>query len=211
MQAIAITSYQGGRLEFFKYMVDLLVEKGCSHIKVFGGGGGTILPDEIDELHAYGVARIYSPDDGRAMGLQGMIDDLLQQADFPTGKLDADRWLGGSEAAYGSAESSPNGRSAVKLEIKERIEARAIGRLISAVENEPDLVEPIMDGYTVAWKVETAARPRHHRHRRCGQIFARRRIGTSFPDGFRTNTSPSSASIPASAKPAVPCSATASA
>ncbi|MCO5197357.1 MAG: methylmalonyl-CoA mutase family protein [Anaerolineae bacterium] len=144
-QAIAITSYQGGHLEFFKYMVDLLVEKGCSHIKVFGGGGGTILPDEIDELHAYGVARIYSPDDGRAMGLQGMIDDLLQQADFPTGKLDADRWLEAIEAAYGSAESSPNGRSAVKLEIKERIEARAIGRLISAVENEPDLVEPIMD------------------------------------------------------------------
>jgi methylmalonyl-CoA mutase len=144
-QAIAITSYQGGHLEFFKYMVDLLAEKGCGHIKVFGGGGGTILPSEIDELHANGVTRIYSPDDGREMGLQGMIDDLLQQADFPTGKLDANRWLEAIETAYGPAERSPNGNVAVKHEIKERIEARAIGRLISAVENEPDLVEPIMD------------------------------------------------------------------
>jgi isobutyryl-CoA mutase len=81
VQGIAITSYQGGHVEYFKYMIDLLREA-KAEIKVFGGGGGTILPAEIEELHAYGVARIYSPDDGRAMGLQGMINDLLRQCDF---------------------------------------------------------------------------------------------------------------------------------
>ena len=85
VQAIAITSYQGGHVEFFKYMYDLLEEKGASHIKIFGGGGGTILPEEIKELHEYGITRIYAPDDGRSMGLQGMINDLVQQADFPVG------------------------------------------------------------------------------------------------------------------------------
>ncbi len=84
-QAIAMTSYQGGHMEYFKYMFDLLKEKGCSHIRIFGGGGGVILPVEIEELQQYGIARIYSPDDGRAMGLQGMINDMLQQCDFPTG------------------------------------------------------------------------------------------------------------------------------
>ena len=69
VQAIAITSYQGGHIEFFKYMHDLLKENKAEHIKIFGGGGGTILPTEIEELHAYGIARIYSPDDGRKMGL----------------------------------------------------------------------------------------------------------------------------------------------
>ena len=82
VQGIAITSYQGGHLEFFKYMYDLLNERGAGHIKIFGGGGGTILPTEIEELHHYGIARIYSPDDGRTMGLQGMIDDLMRQCDF---------------------------------------------------------------------------------------------------------------------------------
>ncbi|MFM7497601.1 MAG: methylmalonyl-CoA mutase family protein [Bacteroidota bacterium] len=81
-QAIAITSYQGGHLEFFKYLYDLLRERGRPEIRLFGGGGGTILPTEIEELHRYGINRIYSPDDGRAMGLQGMINDLLQQSDF---------------------------------------------------------------------------------------------------------------------------------
>jgi len=76
--AIAITSYQGGHIEFFKYMYDLLKERHCGHIKIFGGGGGTIHPHEIEELHQYGISRIYSPDDGRHMGLEGMISHLLQ-------------------------------------------------------------------------------------------------------------------------------------
>ncbi|HVU55635.1 MAG TPA: methylmalonyl-CoA mutase family protein [Puia sp.] len=83
VQGIAITSYQGGHLEFFKYIKDLLDENGCGHIKLFGGGGGTILPQEIHELHRYGITRIYSPDDGRRMGLEGMIEDVIKQCDFP--------------------------------------------------------------------------------------------------------------------------------
>ena len=83
--AIAMTSYQGGHNEYFKYMYDLLQEKGAGHIRIFGGGGGTILPAEIAELQGYGICRIYHPDDGRAMGLQGMINDLLEKSDFPLG------------------------------------------------------------------------------------------------------------------------------
>jgi methylmalonyl-CoA mutase len=83
--AIAITSYQGGHNEYFKYMYDLLKERGCGHIKIFGGGGGTILPSEIEDLHKHGITRIYHPDDGRTMGLQGMINDVLKQSDYATG------------------------------------------------------------------------------------------------------------------------------
>ena len=82
-QGIAITSYQGGHVEYFKYMFDLLRERNAN-IKLFGGGGGTILPQEIETLHAHGINRIYSPDDGRSMGLQGMINHLIQTCDFPT-------------------------------------------------------------------------------------------------------------------------------
>jgi len=82
VQGVAVSSYQGGHLEYFKYMVDLLRERGAGHIKVFGGGGGVIVRDEIKELHAYGVERIYSPEDGQKMGLQGMIDDMIARADF---------------------------------------------------------------------------------------------------------------------------------
>lgn len=112
--AIALTSYQGGHNEFFKYMFDLLKQKGCGHIKIFGGGGGTILPSEIEELQAYGITRIYAPDDGRAMGLQGMINDMLEKCDFPTGNN-----LNG-EAKYLN-----------KKDIK------SIARLISSAENFP--------------------------------------------------------------------------
>jgi len=113
--AIALTSYQGGHNEFFKYMHDLLKERGCGHIKIFGGGGGTILPSEIEELHNYGITRIYAPDDGRAMGLQGMINDMLQKCDFPTGE-------------------NLNG------EVKHLLtkDTKSIARLISAAENFPE-------------------------------------------------------------------------
>ena len=83
-QGIAVSSYQGGHIEFFKYMVDLLNEKGAPHIKVFGGGGGVIVPDEIAELHAYGVTKIYSPEDGSTLGLQGMINHMVKAIDFST-------------------------------------------------------------------------------------------------------------------------------
>ncbi len=118
VQGIAITSYQGGHTEFFKYMYDLLKERGAGHIKIFGGGGGTILPAEIEELQAYGITRIYHPDDGRAMGLQGMINDVLEQCDFPLG-------------------FSTNG------ELKHLGERNpgAIARLITIAENNPDFYE----------------------------------------------------------------------
>ena len=117
--AIAMTSYQGGHVEYFKFMHDLLQEKGCGHIKIFGGGGGVILPTEIAELHAYGISRIYSPDDGRAMGLQGMINDMLQQSDFATGaNLLADA-------------------NEINQKVKEQ-DYKSIAKLISAAENFPD-------------------------------------------------------------------------
>ncbi len=87
-QAIAISSYQGGHVEYFKYMKDLLVEQGAGHIRIFGGGGGVIVPAEIEELHAYGIVRIYSPEDGRQMGLQGMINHLLEAADVAPAEMD---------------------------------------------------------------------------------------------------------------------------
>ena len=115
VQGIAVTSYQGGHNEFFKYIYDLLQERGAGHIKIFGGGGGTILPSEIEELHAYGISRIYSPDDGRNLGLQGMINDVLKACDFPTG-----------EGLNGQLTRLPEQN------------ARDIAHLISAVENFPE-------------------------------------------------------------------------
>ncbi|MEH7222205.1 fused isobutyryl-CoA mutase/GTPase IcmF [Bacillus sp. JJ1566] len=83
-QGIAISSYQGGHVEYFKYMYDLLKERGSSHIRIYGGGGGVIIPREMKELHEYGIAGIFSPEDGRLLGLQGMINKMLQECDFPT-------------------------------------------------------------------------------------------------------------------------------
>ncbi|MBC9933781.1 methylmalonyl-CoA mutase family protein [Chitinophaga qingshengii] len=117
-QGIAVTSYQGGHVEFFKYMYDLLQEKGCGHIKIFGGGGGTILPSEIEELHAYGIARLYSPDDGRQMGLEGMIEDLIRQCDTAVTPL-----TGGS-----SVEDIP--------QLKKTKNPKIIARAISLAEND---------------------------------------------------------------------------
>ncbi|MCA9562701.1 MAG: cobalamin B12-binding domain-containing protein, partial [Myxococcales bacterium] len=82
VQGIAVSSYQGGHVEFFEYMVDLLRERGAGHIKVFGGGGGVIVPREIERLHNHGVTRIFSPEDGRRFGLRGMIDQMLEACDF---------------------------------------------------------------------------------------------------------------------------------
>ena len=120
VHGIAITSYQGGHLEFFKYMKDLLDENECGHIKIFGGGGGTILPDEIEELHQYGIARIYSPDDGRKMGLEGMIEDVIRMCSSP-----------GNNADYLRADKKWNG----KLPLNEAIDIRKVARAITFAEN----------------------------------------------------------------------------
>ncbi len=117
--AIAMTSYQGGHNEYFKYMYDLLCQKGAEHIKIFGGGGGVILPHEIADLQVYGITRIYSPDDGRAMGLQGMINDLVQQSDFPS-----------------PSPSLPEGKG-VEQQIKNK-DVNTIARLISLAENDQE-------------------------------------------------------------------------
>ena len=84
VQGIAISSYQGGHVEYFQYVIDLLKERGASHIRVYGGGGGVIIPSEMKRLHDYGVARIFSPEDGRKLGLQGMINVMLEECDFST-------------------------------------------------------------------------------------------------------------------------------
>lgn len=123
--AVAITSYQGGHIEYFKYVYDLLRKKGSPQIKIFGGGGGVILPKEIKELEDYGINHIYSPDDGREMGFQGMINDLVRQSDFPTGK-----------------EIEVSDLNKISFE-----DSKTIAQVISAVENysdeKPDLIKEI--------------------------------------------------------------------
>ncbi|GAA4896721.1 methylmalonyl-CoA mutase family protein [Flaviramulus aquimarinus] len=122
VNAICLTSYQGGHNEYFKYMYDLLKEKGAEHIKIFGGGGGVILPSEIKELMDYGISRIYSPDDGREMGLQGMINDLVKQSDFAIGNQ------------LNSEIESLNSKS-----------PKAIARIISSAENFPEIAKDALD------------------------------------------------------------------
>ncbi len=120
--AIAMTSYQGGHNEYFRYMYDLLQEKNAGHIKIFGGGGGVILPSEIEELQKYGITRIYSPDDGREMGLQGMINDLVQKSDFPIGD-----------------------KLTVKVEALPEKDSGKIARVISSAENFPEVAKATLD------------------------------------------------------------------
>ncbi|MFT4610926.1 MAG: methylmalonyl-CoA mutase [Glaciecola sp.] len=122
VNAICLTSYQGGHNEYFKYMHDLLQERGAGHIKIFGGGGGVILPSEINELMDYGITRIYSPDDGRAMGLQGMINDLVQKSDFAIG-------------------DSLNG----EIDLLPKKNSRAIARVISSAENFPEVAKATLE------------------------------------------------------------------
>lgn len=122
VNAICLTSYQGGHNEYFKYMYDLLKEKGAEHIKIFGGGGGVILPSEIKELMDYGITRIYSPDDGREMGLQGMINDLVEQSDFAIGE-------------------SLNGED----KILQKKNSKAIARVISSAENFPEVAKEVLE------------------------------------------------------------------
>jgi len=122
VQSIAITSYQGGHVEFFKYMKDLLEENGCGHIKIFGGGGGTILPTEIEELQKYGITKIYSPDDGRKMGLEGMIEEVIKLSAHPPTKggiIENPGWNG-------------------KLPLDEVKDIRRIANIISLAENGED-------------------------------------------------------------------------
>ena len=123
--AIAMTSYQGGHNEYLRYMYDLLVEKGSSHIKIFAGGGGTILPEEIKELEEYGITRIYHPDDGREMGLQGMINDLIKKSDFLIGKKlkgnisdIQDKSINAISRMISAAENCPNEHTKTLKDIK---------------------------------------------------------------------------------------------
>ncbi|TJY37294.1 methylmalonyl-CoA mutase family protein [Pontimicrobium aquaticum] len=120
--AIAMTSYQGGHNEYFKYMYDLLKERGAEHIKIFGGGGGVILPSEIKDLMDYGITRIYSPDDGRELGLQGMINDLVKQSDYESPSL-----------------TLPKGKG-IKESLKDK-DVNTIARLISFAENKHEVFE----------------------------------------------------------------------
>jgi methylmalonyl-CoA mutase len=129
-QSIALTSYQGGHIEFLKYMYDMLKER-SARIKIFAGGGGTILPDEIEELHKYGIDRIYSPDDGRKLGLQGMINDVVEKSDFPIFSKNAKR--GGKTKQ--SAANYNDAKNCVKL--LQDADFQAIARLISIAESFP--------------------------------------------------------------------------
>ncbi|GAB4488845.1 MAG: methylmalonyl-CoA mutase family protein [Saprospiraceae bacterium] len=166
VQGIAVTSYQGGHNEFFKYMYDLLRERGAGHIKIFGGGGGTILPSEIEELQAYGITRIYHPDDGRKMGLQGMINDVLEKCDFPIGfslngelkKLVSRNDIPGKRSEHHSGAQLPD--------------PNAVARLISIAENNPDFYEKeiapklvprnVIPGKLVSRNVIPGKQPEYH-------------------------------------------------
>ena len=150
VQGIGVSSYQGGHMEFFKYMIDLLREKNASHIRVYGGGGGVIIPREIHELEAYGVAKIFSPEDGRRLGLQGMINHMLQECDFPT-------ITNGEDDPVVQTESSIAVAAGTKILVDpvakvEQGDPQAIGRLITVAEfaTDPELKPLIPPEYMAA-------------------------------------------------------------
>ncbi len=130
--AIAVTSYQGGHMEFYRYLRDLLVERDAEHVRIFGGGGGTILPEEGEELAAYGITRIYSPDEGRSMGLTGMVADMLTRSDYPTGELgedfDLDRLDTSTPAVVAGLISAAENYPDKYADVWEKVEERGAGR-----------------------------------------------------------------------------------
>jgi len=138
-QAIAVSSYQGGHNEYFKYMKDLLAERGASHIRVFGGGGGVIVPTEIAELHDYGISRIYSPEDGRKLGLQGMINDLLETSDFDPVAMENGAGGGVLDISSGVMPDVHSGNP------------MGIARLVTMAERGPQLA-PELRGALDSWK-----------------------------------------------------------
>ena len=167
VQGIAMTSYQGGHIEYFKYMYDLLQERGSSHIKIFAGGGGVILPSEIAELQAYGITRIYSPDDGRKMGLQGMINNMLEQTDYITvtslnGELKSipQKDVKSIASAITVAENDPEGAQAFVDELKKltlKNQAPVLGITGTGGSGKSSLVDELVRRFLMEVKDKTMA------------------------------------------------------
>ena len=161
VQGVAVSSYQGGHVEYFEYLVDLLRERGAGHVKVYGGGGGVIVPDEIARLHDYGVARIFSPHDGHELGLVGMIDSMIEACD-----VDLAAELPATLDGLVAGEPSVLARVITGLEA---------GRL---PERQVDEIGSLAGG-------TRRARAGHHRHRRIRQVVAHRRAGAALPARLR--------------------------
>ncbi|WP_340074620.1 methylmalonyl-CoA mutase family protein [Leptobacterium sp. I13] len=166
VNAIAMTSYQGGHIEYFKYMYDLLKENNATHIKIFGGGGGTILPEEIKELMDYGIARIYHPDDGREMGLQGMINDLVSKSDFPIGeKVAAFKKLkttdyGTSARLISAAENFPEENKEILSQLRQKakeVKIPVLGITGTGGSGKSSLVDELVRRYLLDFKEKTIA------------------------------------------------------
>jgi methylmalonyl-CoA mutase len=167
VQGIAMTSYQGGHIEYFKYMYDLLQERGAKHIKIFGGGGGVILPSEIAELQAYGITRIYSPDDGRKMGLQGMINNMLEQTDFVTTESITNelstipnKEIKGIASAITVAENDPEGAQLFVDELKKltaKSQAPVLGITGTGGSGKSSLVDELVRRFLIEVKDKTLA------------------------------------------------------
>ena len=154
VQGIAISSYQGGHVEYFKYMIDLLRQRGGAHVRVFGGGGGVIVPSEIAELHAYGVERIYSPEDGQRMGLAGMIGEMMMRCDVDL--------------------STHAPRSIAPIRGRDDRSRRSLAQLITALENGAAPAELRAELARRRAHGEDAG-GRHHRHGRRRQVEPHRR------------------------------------